>query len=112
MCTDCRECVYTREFLSTHAQKSPTPCLLFTLFKIMNTDTRTKVLVGLWYLESVGCTNETKKATRYVLIAVNACAREILILTSTEHASTTSPVNEAKNMLFNIKTKVLIKFGT
>ena len=94
-----------QEFLSTHAQKSPTPCLLFTLFKIMNTDTRTKVLVRLWYLESVGCTNETKKATRYVPIAVNACARKILILTSTEHASTTSPVNEAKKYDFQHKDK-------
>ena len=62
----------------------------------MNTDTKTKVLVWLWYLESVGCTNETKKAARYVPIAVNSCARDILILTSTEHTSTTSPVNETK----------------
>ena len=63
----------------------------------MNTDIKTKVLAWLWYLESVGCTNETKKATRYVPIAVNARAREILILTSTEHTSTTSTVNKTKD---------------
>ena len=62
----------------------------------MNVETRTKVLVWFRYLESVGCTNETKKATRYVPITVNACAWEILILTCTEHASTTSPVNETQ----------------
>ena len=60
---------------------------------IMNTDTRTKILVWFWYLQSVGCTNETKKATRYVPIA---CAWELLILTHTEHASTTSPVNKTQ----------------
>ena len=59
----------------------------------MNINTRTRVLVWFWYLESVGCTNETKQATRYVPIA---CAWEILVLTHTEHSSTTLPVNETQ----------------
>ena len=43
---------------------------------------------------------------------MNACAQEILILTCAEHASTTSPVDELRNMMMHIKIKVLIKFGT
>ena len=43
-----------------------------------------------------------------VPFAINACLCEMLLLTCTEHTSTTLPVNE---MTISIKTNVLIKFG-
>ena len=49
----------------------------------MNTDTRTKVLVWFWHLESMGCTNETKiKAPRCVLYRL--ICRSAYIPTHTE----------------------------
>ena len=39
--------------------------------------------------------------------------RKILILTCTEHASTTLPVGKTQNnMIDNVKTEVQIKYGT
>ena len=43
------------------------------------------------------CGIESSKAIKIVPITVNACsAQDILILTCTEHASTTSPVDESQ----------------
>ena len=50
---------------------------------------------------------ESQKAMKCVPFAVNVCLCEMLLLTCTEHASTTLPVNE---MTISIKTNVLIKF--
>ena len=56
----------------------------------MNTDTGTKVLVGLWYLESMGCTNETEKQN---MLQPHRQSMKL------------------RNMIISTKIKVLIKFG-
>ena len=53
------------------------------------------------------CRIESQKAIKCVPFAVNVCLCEMLLLTCTEHTSTTSPVNE---MTISIKINVLIKF--
>jgi hypothetical protein len=64
----------------------------------MNTDMRTKALVWLWYLESVGCVNETINAKRYVPYRLTLlCTHKMLTLTHIEHTSTTLPVNETQD---------------
>ena len=53
----------------------------------MNTDMRTKVLIRFWYLESLGCKNETKNATCTVPIYIEY-THKMLILTQTEVTNT------------------------
>ena len=38
---------------------------VYTTIDYDYTDIRTKVTIWFWYLESAGCMNKTKKATRY-----------------------------------------------
>ena len=46
-------------------------------------DTKTKVLVWFWYLESVGCINETKKLLKQVIKDMYNCTR---VATCTQNA--------------------------
>ena len=78
----------------------------------MSIDTRTKVLVWLCYLESVGCTNETKKLQdMYRLPWMHVQGKfsysHVQNMLQPHHQST-----KLRNMIVNIKTEVLIKFGT
>ena len=45
------------------------------------------------------------------LITVNACAQDILILRCTDNPQPHRQSMKLRNMIFNIKTKVLFKFG-
>jgi hypothetical protein len=64
----------------------------------MNVDMRTKVLIWFWYLESIGCINETTKATRYVQYRLTfEYTQNTHPYTHTEHTSTTSPLNETQD---------------
>ena len=58
-------------------------------------DTRTKVVVKFGTPEML-YVELRAKSYKIVPITVNTCAQEILILTCTEHASTTSPVDETQ----------------
>jgi hypothetical protein len=59
----------------------------------MNADTRRKALIWFWYPESVGCINETKKATGYVITQLTLSTLKMLIqLTHTEVTTTVSTV--------------------
>ena len=61
------------------------------------------------------CRIESQKAMKCVPFAVNVYISicEMLFLTCTEHISTMSPeLMKLRIMIINIKTKVLVEFGT
>ena len=74
----------------------------------MNTDMRTKVLVWFWYLESMWCTNETKKATRCVYAApinMNKMLESVGCTNETKKA-----IYKMCSVLINMEYKHLMEF--
>ena len=76
----------------THTEVTNT---MSTVYTTLDYDYRhiNKSTDQVWYSRDVVCGIESMKISP---ITMNACAQEILILTCTEHASTTSPVDETQ----------------
>jgi hypothetical protein len=55
---------------------------------LINVDMRKKSLIWFWYLESVGCINEAKEATRYVQYRLTWSTHTMLILIHTQNSPT------------------------
>ena len=74
-----------------------------------------KGAVIIWTFRIDMCRIESQKSVKCVPFAVNVriCIFEMLFLTCTEHISTMSPeLMKLRIMIINIKTKVLVEFGT
>ena len=79
---------------SSHAQNTLQPHRQSMKLRIM---IQVKGADQIWSIRDDMCRTESQKAMKCVPFVINVCTCEMLILTCTEHTSTTSPVNKTQD---------------